>query len=51
MAGSKEPDPEETMWDSTVNMYVGSDTDEAKGSQEGEAEIPGEGLIDLERIE
>jgi len=32
-------------------MYVTSDTDEEEGSQEGEAEIPGEGLSDLESID
>jgi len=32
-------------------MYVASDTDEEEGSQEGEAEIPGEGLHDLESID
>jgi len=42
---------EERIWDSTVNMYVASDTDEEEGSQEGEAEIPGEGLRDLESID
>jgi len=31
-------------------MYVASDTDEEEGSQEGEVEIPGEGLSDLESI-
>jgi len=31
-------------------MYVASDTDEEEGSQVGEAEIPGEGLSDLECI-
>jgi len=37
------------IWDSTVKMYVASDTDKEEGLQEGEAEIPGEGLSDLER--
>jgi len=32
-------------------MYVASDTDEEEGSQEGEGEIPGEGLSDLESID
>ena len=32
-------------------MYVASDTDEEEGSQEGEAEIPGEGLSDLESMD
>jgi len=32
-------------------MYVASDTDEVEGSQAGEAEIPGEGLSDLESID
>jgi len=47
LEGSEESDPEERIWDSTVNMYVACDTDEEEGSQEGEAEIPGEGLSDL----
>ena len=51
LGGSEESDPEERIWDSTVNMYVASDTDEEEGSQEGEAEIPGEGLSDLESID
>jgi len=46
-----ESDAEERIWDSTVNMYIASDTDEEEGSQEGEAEIPGEGLSDLESID
>jgi len=46
-----ESDPEETIWNSKVNIYVASDTDEEEGSQEGEAEIPGEGLSDLESID
>jgi len=49
--GTEESDPEERIWDSTVNIYVASDTDEEEGSQEGEAEIPGEGLRDLESID
>jgi len=32
-------------------MYVASDTDEEEGSQEGEVDIPGEGLSDLEIID
>jgi len=48
---SEESDPEERIWDSKVNMYVVSDTDEEEGSQEGEAEIPGEGLSDRESID
>jgi len=44
--GYEESDPEERIWDTTVNMYVASDTDEAEGSQELEAEIPG-GLRDI----
>jgi len=48
---SAESDPEERIWDSKVNMYVASDTDEEEGSPVGEAEIPGEGLIDLESID
>jgi len=51
LGGSEESDPEERIWDSTVNMYVASDTDKEEGSQEGEAEIPGEGLSDLESID
>ena len=51
MGGSEESDPEERIWDSTVNMYVASDTDEGEGPQEGEAEIPSEGLSDLESID
>jgi len=31
-------------------MYVASNTDKEEGSQEGEVEIPGEGLSDLESI-
>ena len=46
-----ESDPEERIWESTVNMYVASDTDEEEGSKECEAEIPGEGLSDLESID
>ena len=33
--GSQEASPEERILDSTVNMYVASDTDEEEGSQEG----------------
>jgi len=51
LRGSEESDPEERIWDSTVNMYVASDTDEEEGSQESEAEILGEGLSDLESID
>ena len=51
MGGSEESDPEERIWDRTVNMYVACDTDEEEDSQEGEAEIPGEGLSDLESID
>jgi len=51
LGGCEESDPEERIWDSTVNMYVASDTDEEEGSQEGEAEIPGEGLSDLKTID
>jgi len=32
-------------------MYVASNSDEEEGSQEGEAEIPGEGLSDLGSID
>jgi len=32
---SEESDPEERIWDSTVTMYVASDTDEEEGSQRG----------------
>jgi len=32
-------------------MYMASDTDEEEGSQEGKADIPGEGLSDLESID
>jgi len=32
-------------------LYVVSDTDEEESSQEGEAELPGEGLSDLESID
>jgi len=35
---SEESDPEERIWDSTVNMYVASDTHKEEGSHEGEAE-------------
>jgi hypothetical protein len=51
LAGSEESDAEERIWDSTVNMYVESDTDEEEGSQEEEAEVSGEGLSDLESID
>jgi len=51
LGGSKESDPEERIWDSKVNMYVASDTDEEEGSQEGEAEIPGQRLSDLASID
>ena len=51
LEGFEKSDPEERIWDSTVNMYVASDTDEEEGSQESEAEIPGEGLSDLESID
>jgi len=51
LGGSEESDPEERIWDSTFNMYVASDTHEENGSQEGEAEIPSEGLSDLESID
>ena len=44
-------DPEEIIRDSTVKMYVASDTDKEEGLQEGEAEIPGEGLSDLEHVD
>jgi len=51
LGGSKASDPEERIWDSKVNIYDASDTDEEEGSQEGEAEIPGEGLHDLASID
>ena len=51
LAGSKESDAEERIWDSTVNMYVASDTDEEEGSQEEEAEVSSEGLSYLESID
>jgi len=51
LGGSEESDPEERIWDSKVNRYVASDTDEEEGSQEGEVDIPGEGLSDLESID
>jgi len=51
LGGSEESDAEERICDSTVNMYVASDTDKEEGSQEGEAEIPGQGLSDLESID
>jgi len=51
LGGLEESDPEERIWDSTVNMYVASDTDQEEGLQQGEAEIPGEGLSDLESID
>jgi len=40
LGGSEQSDPEERIWDSKVNMYVTSATDEEEGSQEGEVEIP-----------
>ena len=51
MGGSEESDPEERIWESTVNRYVASDTDEEEGSQEGEEVIPGEVLSDLDTID
>jgi len=51
LAGSEESDPEERIRDSTVILYVASDTDEEEGSKEGEAQIPCEGLSDLESID
>jgi len=51
LGGSEESDPEERPWDCTINMYVVSDTDDEEGSQEGEAEIPGEGLSEPESID
>jgi len=51
LGGTEESDPEERIWDSTVNIYVASDTDEEEGSEEGEAEIPGEGLSNHESID
>jgi len=51
LGGSQESDAEERISDSTVNMYVASDTDEEEGSQEGGAEIPGEGLSEHESID
>jgi len=48
---SEESDPEDRIRDSTVHMYVASDTDEEEGSQEGKVEIPGEGVSDLESID
>jgi len=51
LVGSEESGPEERIWHSTVNMYVASDTEEEEGSQEGEAEIPGEALSNLESID
>jgi len=47
LGGSEESDPKERIWDSKVNMYVASDKDEEEGSQQDEAEIPGEELSDL----
>jgi len=51
LRGSEDSDPEERIGDSTINMYVASDTDEEEGSQEGEVEIPGEGLSNLACID
>jgi len=51
LGGSEESDPEERIWDCTVNIYVASDTDQEEGSQDGEAEIPCEGRSDLESID
>jgi len=51
LGGCEESDPEERIWDSKVNIYVASDCDEEEGSPEGEAEIPGEGVSDLESID
>jgi len=35
LVGSEESSPKERIWDSTVNMYVASDTNEKEVSQEG----------------
>jgi hypothetical protein len=51
LAGSKESNAEERIWDSTVKMYVESDTDEEEGSPEEEADVSGEGLSDIESID
>ena len=51
LGGSEESDPEERIGNSTVNMYVASDTDQEVASQEGEACIRGEGLSHLESID
>jgi len=51
LGGCEASDPEERIWDSTVNIYVASDTDEEEGSQESEEEMPGEGLSDPESID
>jgi len=51
LGGAEESDPEDRIWDSKVNMYVASDTDEKEGAQEGQAEIPGEGLSNLESMD
>jgi len=51
LGGYEESGPEEGIWDSSVNMYVASDTDEEEGSHEGEAKIPGEELSHLQSID
>jgi len=51
LGGSEESDAEERIWDREVNRYIASETDEEEGSQEGKAEIPGEGLRNLESID
>jgi len=51
LGGSEESDPEERIGDNTVNLYVASHTDEEEGSQQGEVEIPGEGLSYLQSMD
>jgi len=50
LAGSEESD-DERIWDSTVNMFVASETEEEEGAQEGGGQISGEKHSDLESID
>jgi len=50
LGGSNEFDPEGRIRNSTLNMYVGSDTCEERGLHAGEAEIPRKGLSNDESI-
>ena len=49
LAGSEESEDDERIWDSAVNMYVASETEE-EGSQGGGPEVSGKGLSALESL-